>query len=153
MQSLRPVYIGEHVGGRSNRASWTGSLHAFILSLETELRPRTLDTFPYRGESVSREGSDARNQEVDLSSEILCTFPARGELACRECSDHWDSGESWSPRSADRSQRITGGTSSIQSQLDHLTPEITKWQKANKIILLTETKTTWHHQNQALPPQ
>jgi hypothetical protein len=141
------------MGSRSNRASWTGSLWAFIFRQETALRPRPLGTFPARRVPASREGSDPRTQEVDLSSRILCTFPARGELACRECSDHWDSGESWSPRSADRSQRITGGTSSIQSQLDHLTPEITKWQKANKIILLTETKNTWHHQNQALPPQ
>jgi hypothetical protein len=42
------------------------------------------------------------SQEVDLNSRALCTFSARWELACRECSDHWDSGESWTPRSADR---------------------------------------------------
>ena len=90
------------MGSRSNRASWTGSLQAFILSQEAELRPRPLGTFLARGELASREGSDPRNQEVDLSSRLLCTFPARGELACRECSDHWDSGESWTPRTADR---------------------------------------------------
>ena len=90
------------MGSRSNRASWTGSLRSFILSQETELRSRPMDTFPARGESASREGSDPRNQEVDLNSRLLCTFPARGELVCRECSDHWDSGESWTPRSADR---------------------------------------------------
>jgi hypothetical protein len=54
----------------------TGALWAFILSQEAELRPRP-----------------------------LCTFPARGELAYRECSDHWDSGESWTPRNADRGQQ------------------------------------------------
>jgi hypothetical protein len=70
-------------------------------------------------------------QEGDLSSRILDTFPAREELACRECSDHWDSGESWLPRSTDRGYRITGGTSSSQRKLEHLTPEITKWQKVN----------------------
>jgi hypothetical protein len=48
-----------------------------------------MGTFPARGESASREGSDPRNQEVDLSSRLLWTFPARGEFACRECSDHW----------------------------------------------------------------
>ena len=90
------------MGSRSNRASWTGSLWAFILSQETELRPRPLGTFPARGKLASREGSDSRTQELDLSSRSLCTFPARGELACRVCSDHWDSGKSWSPRSADR---------------------------------------------------
>ena len=81
------------MGSRSNRASWTGSLWAFILSQETELRLRPLGTFPARVESTSMEGSDPRNQEVDLSSRLLCTFPARGGLACRDCSDHWDSGE------------------------------------------------------------
>jgi hypothetical protein len=30
--SLRLVYAGEHVGSRSNRVSWTGSLRVFILS-------------------------------------------------------------------------------------------------------------------------
>jgi hypothetical protein len=35
--------------------------------------------------------------------------------------------------------RIKGKTSSSQKQLEHLTPEITRWQKAN-IIMLTEKK-------------
>jgi hypothetical protein len=43
-----------------------------------------------------------QTQEVDLSSRLLCTFPARRDLTFRECSDHWDSGESWTPRRADR---------------------------------------------------
>jgi hypothetical protein len=37
--------------------------------------------------------------------------------------------KSWSPRSVDRDYRITGGTSSRHRQLEHLTPEITRWQK------------------------
>jgi hypothetical protein len=41
--------------------------------------------------------------------------------------------------------RPTGGTSSSQKQQEHLIPGITKWKKANTRILLTETKTTWHH--------
>ena len=49
--------------------------------------------------------------------------------------------------------RITGGTSSSQRQLEHLTPEITRWQKANIRILPTETKNTWHHQKPVIPPQ
>ena len=96
------MITGEHVDDRSNRASWTGSLWAFILSQEAELRPRPLGTFLARGELAYREGSDPRTQEVDQSSRLLDTCPKRGELACRECSDHWDSGESWTPRSADR---------------------------------------------------
>ena len=102
MGSLRPVYLGEHVSSKSNRASWTGSLQDFILSKETELRSIPLDTFPARGESASRDGSEPRNQEVDLNSKFLCTFPVRGELPCRECFDHWDTGESWSSMSDDR---------------------------------------------------
>ena len=51
------------------------------------------------------------------------------------------------------SNRITGGTSSTQRHLKHLTPEITRWQKANIRILLTETKTTQHHQNPVIPLQ
>jgi hypothetical protein len=81
---------------------WTWSLQALILSQDTVLRPRTLGTFPARGELASREAADPRTQEVDLSSRLLCTFPARGEFACRECSNQWDLEESWSPRSADR---------------------------------------------------
>jgi hypothetical protein len=49
--------------------------------------------------------------------------------------------------------RITSGTISSQRQLEHLPPEITRWQKANIRTLLTETKTTQHHQNPVCPPQ
>jgi hypothetical protein len=49
--------------------------------------------------------------------------------------------------------RITGRISSSQRQLERLTPEITRWQKANLRILLTETKTTRHYQNPVHPPQ
>ena len=78
------------MGSKRNRASWRGSLRAFILSQETELRPRQLGTFPARGKSASREDSDPWTQEVDLSSRLLCIFPARGELSCRECSGTQD---------------------------------------------------------------
>jgi hypothetical protein len=49
--------------------------------------------------------------------------------------------------------RHTGETNSSQRQLEYLTPEITRWQKANIRKLPTETKTTWHHQNPVLPQQ
>ena len=61
------------MGDRSNRASWTGSLRAFILSQEAELRPRPLGTFLVRGESAYREGSDTWILEVDESSRLLDT--------------------------------------------------------------------------------
>jgi hypothetical protein len=112
-------------GHRSNRASWTRSLRAFVFS-----------------------------QEVELSSRPLFIFPARGEIVCREYSDHRDWGERVGlPGVLSEANRITGGTSSSQRQLEHLTPGITRWQKANIRILLTETKTTWYHQNPVLPPQ
>jgi hypothetical protein len=76
------------MGDRSNRASWSGSLQAFILSQEAELKPKLLGTFFARGESAYREDSDPRTQEVDQRSRLLDTCPVRGELACRECSDH-----------------------------------------------------------------
>jgi hypothetical protein len=90
------------LGNRSNRTSWSGSCPAFILSQEAELRPRSLGNFLARGESAYRESSDHRTQEVDQSSRLLYTCPARGELTFREFSDHWNSGEIWTPRSADR---------------------------------------------------
>jgi hypothetical protein len=52
-----------------------------------------------------------------------------------------------------QANRITGGTNSNQRQLKQLTPEITRWRKANIRILLTETKTTQHHQNPVDPQQ
>jgi hypothetical protein len=72
-----------------------------ILSQKADLRPRSLGTVPTIGESASRESSDSGTQEVDLNYRLLCTFPARRDLACRQCSNNWDSGESWTPRSAD----------------------------------------------------
>ena len=71
--SQGPVHTGEYAGQRSKSASGTVPLWAFIISQEAELNVRPLRT-----------------------------FPARRELACRECSDHWDSRESWTPRTADR---------------------------------------------------
>jgi hypothetical protein len=42
------------------------------------------------------------SQEAGLNATPQFTFPERGELACREYSDCWDTGESWTPRTADR---------------------------------------------------
>ena len=57
------------------------------------------------------------------------------------------------PLGLTQAYRPTGGTSSRERQQEHLTPKITRWQKANTRILPTETKNTWHHQNPVLPPQ
>jgi hypothetical protein len=77
-------------------------IQAFLLSQEVELKPRPLGTFLDRGELAYRKGSNPRHKEVDKSSRFLASCLARRELACRECSDYWDSGESWTPRSAER---------------------------------------------------
>jgi hypothetical protein len=47
--------------------------------------------------------------------------------------------------------RITEGTSSNQRQREHLTPEISRWQKTNLRILLIETKITQNHQKPVFP--
>jgi hypothetical protein len=117
------------MGIRSNRASWTGSHWAFFLGQEVELRPRPLGTFLAREESAYREDSDPRTQEVDQSSRNLDTYPARGELACRECSDHWDSGKSWTPRSADRGKQNHRKNKFQLETARTLTPEIIRWQR------------------------
>ena len=70
-----------------------------------------------------------------------------------ECSDHWDSGESWTPRSADRGYQNHRRMKLQTETARTLTPEITRWRKANIRILLTETKNTGHHQNPVRPPQ
>jgi hypothetical protein len=57
------------------------------------------------------------------------------------------------PRMLTEANRITGGTSSSQRQLEHLTREITRWRKAKVRILLIETKTTRYHQNPILPKE
>jgi hypothetical protein len=98
--------------------------------------PSTLSTLLGRGESTYRKGSDPRTQKVDQSSRLLDTCSTRGEFACRECSDHWDSGGSWTPRSADRRIKLQPETDKT------LTPEITRWWKANVRNLLTKTKTS-----------
>jgi hypothetical protein len=62
----------------------------------------------------------------------LGTFPSTGELAYKESFDHWGSGERVGlPGVLTEASRITGGTNSSQRQLEYLTPEISRWPKAN----------------------
>ena len=107
-QALTHPESWDHWDYSTQESSWAGevteilgqgSFPAFILSQETELRPRPLRTFPARAESTSREGSDPRNQEVDLSSrfcatslqeerlhaEVLWPLGLRKELESQEC--------------------------------------------------------------------
>jgi hypothetical protein len=67
-------------------------------------KTQTPDDLPCQRRVSLQEGIDPKSQEVDQSSRLLDTCPARQVLACRECSDHWDSGESWTPRRLRESQ-------------------------------------------------
>ena len=57
------------------------------------------------------------------------------------------------PGALTEANRLAGGTSPSQRQLEHLTPETIRWHKAKIRILLTETKTIPDHQNLVCPPQ
>jgi hypothetical protein len=66
-----------------------------------------------------------------------------GGGAVPQPSVHWPCQErAGLPGMLTRVNRLTGGTNASQRQLEHLTPEITRWQKANVRSLPTETKTT-----------
>jgi hypothetical protein len=112
------------VGHRSNKTFWTGYLRGFLFSQEADLSSRPPYTFL---------------QEESLSAESALTTGTQETVRL--------------PGVLTEDNRNTGGTSSSQSQLEHITPEITRWQRANERILLTETKTTQHYQNTVLPPQ
>jgi hypothetical protein len=62
---------------------------------------------------------------------------------------HWE--RDGLPGVLTQAYRPTGRTSSSQRQQDHLTPEVTRWQKASARTLPTEIKGTWHHKNPVLP--
>ena len=87
----RPDCTGEHAGCRSNLASWTGSLRAFIFSQEGELRPRPLHPFPARGELASREGSGPGiRRECHLVSLVPQRPVCTGEhVGCRSNIASW----------------------------------------------------------------
>ena len=157
--SLRPVYARDHMGGRSNRASWTGSLQAFIFSQEAELRPRPLGTFPARGELASREGSDPRIRRGIWDPDFCAPSLQEESLPSQSALTTGTQKRVRLPGLLTEANRITGGTSSSQRQIEHLTPEISRWWKANIRILLTETKSTgiigtqYSHHSESWIPQ
>jgi hypothetical protein len=138
---------------KSNRDSWSGALRAFILQEEEELRPRPLGTFIARGELASRKDSAPGPRRGIWAPEFWSPslqeegLPAQSALTTGTQERVGLSGV------LTKANRITGGTSSSQRQLEHLTPEITRWWKANIRILLIETKPTRHHQNPECLPQ
>jgi hypothetical protein len=113
------VIIGEHVGDRSNRASWTGSRQTFVLSQEAELRPRTLGTFLARGGSAYREGYDPRTQEVDQSLRLLDTVLKEESLPAESALTTGTQVRVGLPGVLTETNRITEGPSSSQRQLEH----------------------------------
>ena len=91
----------------------------------------------------------AFSQEAELILRPLCTFPTEESLLTPGTQER-----AGLPGVLREANRLTWGTSYTQRQLEHLTPEIARWRKANIRILLTGgTNTTWHHQNPVLPPQ
>ena len=98
---------------KSNRGSWTGSHKASILSQEAELRPRPLGTFLARGESAPglRKWIRAPDfwipvlQEESLLAESALTTETQVRVGL--------------PGVLTEANRITGGTSSSQRQLEH----------------------------------
>jgi hypothetical protein len=113
--------------------------------MHTEERTELLGQGPYRPSSSARRQSWAQDLfALSLPEESL---PAKSALTTRTQE------RVGFPGVLTEANRITGGISSSQRQLEHLTPQIARWRKANVRILLTKTKTTQHHQNLVLPPQ
>jgi hypothetical protein len=77
---------------------------------------------------------------VDLSYRLLWTFLKEESLPAESALTTGTQERVGLPEVLTEANRITGGTSSSQRQLEHFTSEITRWQKANVRILLTETK-------------
>jgi hypothetical protein len=75
--------------------------------------------------------------------------PGAGAVPCPSLECSW---QGWAPllRVLTQAYRPIGGTSSSQRQQEQLTPEITRWQKANTRNLPKEIKATWRHQNPVL---
>ena len=75
---------------KSNSQQANIKLNGNKLCISTKLRSKK--SCPLQGWFLSQESGGG--SELQTS--------ARRELACRECSDHWGTGESWSPKSAER---------------------------------------------------
>jgi hypothetical protein len=121
----KPVCTGERAGCRRNIASRTGPL------LGLHLQPG--------GIADLQTSMHPSLQEESLPVESALTTETQERVGL--------------PGVLTEANRITGGKSFSQRQLEQLSPEITRWRKANIGTLLAETKTTQHHQNPALPPQ
>ena len=114
---------------------------------------------PLKNSNQSISKTPPRSAQVAEAAEQLGQGPTGLHLhpgggAVPYPSVHWSCQETAGhPGVLTQAYRSIGGTSSSQRQQDHLTPEITRWQKANIRILPTESKITWHHQNPVFPPQ
>jgi hypothetical protein len=104
---------------RSNRASWSGSTQAFILSQEAELRHRTLGIFLDIGELAYREGSDPELRRWVSASD--CWTPALKEesLPAESVLTTGTQVRVGLPGVLTEANRITGGTNSNQRQFDY----------------------------------
>jgi hypothetical protein len=103
------------------------------------------------GQSPFRSSLSARRQ---ISAAELCALSLQEEsLPAESVLTIGNQERVGLPGVLAEANRITRRTSSSQRQLEHLTPEITRWQKAYLRNLLTETKATRPHQNRVLQTQ
>jgi hypothetical protein len=113
------MITGEHMGNRNKRASWTGFHWAFILSQEAELTPRTLGTFLDRGESAYRESSDPRTRRWIRAPDFWTPVMQEESLPAESALTTGTQVRLRLPGVLTEANRITGGTSSSQRQLEH----------------------------------
>lgn len=102
---------------------------------------------PFRPSSSSRKQSWTSDLCAPSLPEECWPWPTR------ECSDPGTQERASLPGVLTKTNRLTVRKSSSQTHLEHLTPEITRWQQTSMRILLTEIKTAQHYQNPVLPPQ
>ena len=121
------------------------------LHQNSQLRMWTTEANSFWDRSCLGPSSSARRQ---VCTPDICALSLKEESLPAESALTTETQERASlPGLLIKANRIMRGTSSKQRQLKQLTPEIARCHKANVRILLTEVKTTHHHQNPALPPQ
>ena len=165
MHFLSGVLRSSEPSSSARRRSWSSVLSVHSLPEESlppgsalipKLRWEGLRWDPqFSLQCISKEGPLRRAQATELEGQSpSCLHLQSGHGAVLQSSVHWSCQEREGITGVlTQANRITGGKVSSQRQLEHLTPEITRWQKANVRILPTETRIPWHHQSPVLAPQ
>jgi hypothetical protein len=126
-------------GLRCDRYFYPGSLWGW----SAQEISRVTEATELLGQGPFRPSSSARRQS--WSSALWAPSPPEESLPTGSALTPGTQERAGLPGMLTEANRLTGGTRSSQRQLEHLTPEITRWRKTNVRILLTGTKTTWHH--------